>query len=85
VYAADDAAVEKWVKTMDEVGLEKSIILAATLARNSTPSWRGSANIQNVFEVWCGLDMTGFDQPGFVRKRWRAGALQKGPGARGVR
>jgi len=78
---SDDRRSGEMGKTMDEVELEKSIILSATLARNSTPSWRGSGKYPKRFEVWCGLDMTGFDQPGFVPKAaGGAGALQKGPG-----
>src|SRR6185369_7485111 len=66
VYAGDDAAVEKWVKTMDEVGLEKSIILSGNVGEKLDTVIARFGKFPKRFQVWCGIDNTGYDQPGFV-------------------
>src|ERR1043165_3110251 len=68
VYANDDAAVEKWVKTMDEVGLEKSIILSGNVGEKFDAVVARFGKYSKRFEIWCGIDNTGFDQPGFSER-----------------
>jgi predicted TIM-barrel fold metal-dependent hydrolase len=84
VYAADDAAVEKWVKTMDEVGLEKSIILSGNVGEKFDAVVARFGKFPKRFDVWCGLDMTGFDQADFVPKVLAELERCKKAGARGV-
>src|ERR1044071_7784264 len=84
VYAGDDAAVEKWVKTMDEVGLEKSIILSCNVGARVDTALSGFGKYPKCFEVWSGFDFAGYDQPGFTEKA--IAELERGQkaGARGV-
>ena len=65
-YAQSPAEVGQWVKTMDEVGIEKTIILSyATGARFDSIYQAYTGRFPGRFEVWCGFDYTGYDQPGF--------------------
>jgi predicted TIM-barrel fold metal-dependent hydrolase len=84
VYAGDDAAVEKWVKTMDEVGLEKSVILSGNVAEKFDTVVARFGKYPKRFQVWCGIDNTGYDQPGFVEHATAELERCKKAGARGV-
>ena len=58
--------VDQMVRLMDTVGVEKTVIFTGA----STPDRFAQAAKQyspyaNRFELWCGFDMTGVDQPGF--------------------
>ena len=64
-YAPTDADVDRWVATMDAVGLEKTVILSGnTKARFDEVFARYNKHPKR-FAVWCGFDYTGFDQPGY--------------------
>jgi uncharacterized protein len=84
VYAGDDAAVEKWVKTMDEVGLEKSIILSGNVGEKFDAVVSRFGRYPKRFDIWCGIDNTGFDKPGFVEHAIAELERCKKAGARGV-
>jgi uncharacterized protein len=64
-YAPTEANVERWVQTMDEVGLEKTIILSGATGRRFDQMIAKFGKHPGRFSVWCGIDYTGFDQPGF--------------------
>jgi len=83
-YAADDAAVDRWVKTMDEVGLEKSVILSGNVGAKLDAAIARFGRYPKRFEIWCGFDFTGFDQPGFAEKAIAELERCQKAGARGV-
>jgi predicted TIM-barrel fold metal-dependent hydrolase len=64
-YAATDADIERWVETMDQVGVEKTIILSGNVGAKFDQVLARYSKFPGRFEVWCGLDYTGFDQPGY--------------------
>ena len=64
-YAPKDADVDRWVRTMDEVGLEKTVILSGNTGTKFDEVLAKYRRHPKRFEVWCGLDYRGFDQPGF--------------------
>ena len=57
--------VDRWVKVMDEVGVERSVLL--TMAHG--PEFDRLVDLYSGypgrFDLWCGFDYTGFDQTGF--------------------
>jgi uncharacterized protein len=57
--------VERWVKIMDEVGIEKSILLTMAFGKRFDKIVSLFAKYPDRFEFWCAFDYTGFDQPGF--------------------
>jgi uncharacterized protein len=64
-YAKTEREIDDWVKNMDEVGIEKTIILTmATGAEFKEISRKYSKHAER-FEMWCGFDFTGYDKPGF--------------------
>jgi predicted TIM-barrel fold metal-dependent hydrolase len=64
-YASTDADVDRWVRTMDEVGLEKTIILSGRVGARFDAVVGKYGKHPKRFAVWCGIDYTGFNQPGF--------------------
>lgn len=64
-YALNLAQLDSWVKTMDQMGITKTIILTGT----SGPQFDSLVNVYGKypdrFELWCGFDYTGYDKPGF--------------------
>ena len=64
-YARTAEEVAQWVKTMDARGIEKTIILTGATGAKFDVIAEKYAGYTNRFELWCGLDYTGFDQPGY--------------------
>ncbi len=64
-YAKTEADLDWWVATMDAVGIAKSVIMTGATGKKFDDLLRLHGRHAGRFEVWCGLDYTGFDQPGF--------------------
>ena len=65
-YAESREDISKWVKTMDEMGIEKTVILTmATGAKFDSIYAEYAGKYPGRFEVWCGFDYSGYDKPGF--------------------
>ncbi len=62
-YPKSDLQVDKWVKTMDEAGVEKTIILSHATGASFDSLIAKYGRYKNRFDVWCGFDYTGFDTP----------------------
>lgn len=83
-YPKDDAGVDDWVKTMDEAGISKTIILSYSTGTAFDSVVEKYARYKDRFEIWCGFDYTGYEQTG-----WQQHALAElercyKKGARGV-
>jgi predicted TIM-barrel fold metal-dependent hydrolase len=83
-YAKTDVQLAQWVKTMDEVGIEKSIILSYATGARFDSIQKQYAQYGDRFEVWCGFDFTGKDKPGWSRKAVKELERCYRAGARGV-
>jgi uncharacterized protein len=83
-YAKTPAEISEWVRNMDEVGIEKTIVLTDSTGQAFVDTRRKYADHLDRFELWCGFDYTGYDKPGFGPEAIRA--LQKchEAGAQGV-
>lgn len=83
-YAKTPEQVARWVRTMDEMGIEKTIILTYTTGQSFDELYAMYSKYPGRFELWCGFDYTGYDKPGFgpaaVRELERCYKV----GARGV-
>jgi predicted TIM-barrel fold metal-dependent hydrolase len=64
-YAKTPEEIAEWVRNMDEVGIEKTILLTETSGQDFTDVQRKFAAYPGRFEIWCGFDYTGYDKPGF--------------------
>ncbi len=65
VYAKTRAQIDAWIKTMDEVGIDKCIVLTGTTGADFDNTYKMYAPYLDRFELWCGFDYTGYDKPGF--------------------
>ncbi|UCE06927.1 MAG: amidohydrolase [bacterium] len=64
-YPETPEQIARWVKNMDEVGVEKTIILSHEVGAKFDSIYAAYAKHFDRFEVWCGFDYSGYDQPGF--------------------
>jgi len=83
-YAKTPEEITEWVRNMDEVGIEKTILLTETSGQEFTDVQRRFVGYPGRFEIWCGFDYTGFKQPGFGPQAIRALERCHETGAGGV-
>ncbi|NBB22226.1 amidohydrolase family protein [Runella sp. CRIBMP] len=79
-----DADVDRWVQLMDEVGIDKSVILSYSTGAAFDAMARKYARYPSRFEVWCGFDYTGMDQPDWSQRAVAELVRCYQSGARGV-
>lgn len=83
-YAKTPQEIDQWVRNMDEVGVEKTMILAMTTGQEFDDIQKKYATHPDRFEIWCGLDFSGYDQPGFPASAIKELERCHDRGARGV-
>ena len=83
-YAKTAAEIDEWVRNMDEVGIEKTIILTMSTGTAFDEIQRKYAKHPERFEMWCGFDFSGYDKPGFGPAAAKELERCKQAGARGV-
>lgn len=66
VYAKTDDELEQWVKTMDAVGVEKTIVMTQFTGARFDSVYAKYSRYGNRFEVWCGFDFTGYPEKGWI-------------------
>ncbi len=71
-YPKSDAGVDAWVKTMDETGIAKIMILTYSTGARFDSMVEKYGRYRDRFEVWCGFDYTGYDKPG-----WQQHAIEE--------
>jgi uncharacterized protein len=71
-YATNDGEVRKWIKTMDECGIEKSIVLTEASGARFDSIYSIYSKYANRFDLWCGFDYTGYDKSG-----WSSAAVKE--------
>jgi len=64
-YAKTPEEIAERVRNMDEVGIAKTIILTDAHGTAFDEIYRSHAAYPDRFELWCGFDYRGYDQPGF--------------------
>jgi predicted TIM-barrel fold metal-dependent hydrolase len=57
--------VDRWVRVMDEVGIDKTVLLTGTHGAEFDRLVELYSRHPTRFELWCGFDYSGFDQPGY--------------------
>lgn len=83
-YAKSAAQLAQWVKTMDQAGIEKTIIMTMATGPKFDSLYAQYAKYGDRFEVWCGFDYTGYQQPGWSAKAVKELERCYKVGARGV-
>jgi uncharacterized protein len=64
-YARSDEEVSRWVRTMEEVGVEKAIILSGAARTRFDEVLAKYKKYPERFDVWCGFDYSGLHEAGF--------------------
>ena len=64
-YAKNPEQVAEWIRSMDESGVEKAIVLTMAVGDEFDAVYAKYAKYPDRFEVWCGFDYTGYDKPDF--------------------
>jgi predicted TIM-barrel fold metal-dependent hydrolase len=64
-YAKTEAQLAEWVRTMDELGIRKTVVLTQAHGPEFDAILARYRKYANRFSVWCGFDYTGYDQPGY--------------------
>lgn len=83
-YAETPEQIDQWVKTMEEMGIEKTIILTYAHGAKFDSIYAVYSRYGNRFELWCGIDYTGYDKPGFEERAVKELERCYKVGARGV-
>jgi predicted TIM-barrel fold metal-dependent hydrolase len=64
-YAKTPEEVDRWVRVMDEVGVGKTVLLTGAHGADFDRLAELYSRHPTRFELWCGFDYTGHDQPGY--------------------
>jgi uncharacterized protein len=83
-YAKTAQQIEEWIKNMDEVGVQKTIILTMATGTEFDDIYRKYSKYPDRFEMWCGLDLSGYNKPGFGPAAVKELERCRQVGARGV-
>ncbi len=83
-YAKTAEQIAQWVRTMDAVGVEKTIILTGATGAKFDEIYEQYAKYPDRFELWCGFDMRGSDRAGFGAEAVKELERCYRKGARGV-
>ncbi len=65
VYAQTTEDIARWIKTLDDCGIEKVIVFTGATGAKFDTLMKKFSKSGNRFELWCGFDYTGYDEPGY--------------------
>ena len=83
-YAKTPEEITQWLRNMDAVGVEKTIILTGATGQEFDEIYRKYSQHPERFELWCGFDYTSHDQSEFGSQAVRELERCHQAGARGV-
>lgn len=83
-YPKTNAELDKWVKTMDEAGIAKTMILTYSTGAGFDSAVDKYARYKGRFEMWCGFDYTSLNQPGWEQRAVKELERCYKKGAKGV-
>lgn len=83
-YPKTEAEITTWLKNMDESNVEKTMILTMTTGKEFDEIYTKYSKYPERFEVWCGLDFSGYKAPGFPDSTVKELERCRDKGARGI-
>ncbi len=83
-YAKNVKDIDEWVKLLDKFGIEKVVLLTESTGPQFDSIYHVYAPYGDRFELWCGFDYTGYQEPGWGEKAVRELERCVKVGARGV-
>jgi len=63
--ADSEAEIARWVTLMDRMNIQKTIIMTYATGARFDSIYALYSQYPDHFDVWCGFDYTGYDQPGY--------------------
>src|SRR5689334_24531139 len=67
-FAETSKDVDKWVSIMNEIGIEKTVILSYETGAGFDKVVTKYARYKDRFEIWCGFDYTGMEEKDWSRR-----------------
>jgi len=67
-YPQSETDIKAWVETMKKNDIDKTILLTKATGAKYDSLYSVYSQYGNYFEVWCGIDYSGYKQPGFAEK-----------------
>jgi predicted TIM-barrel fold metal-dependent hydrolase len=83
-YAKTEAEISTWLKNMDAVNIEKTMILTMATGKEFDDAFAKYSKYPDRFQVWCGLDLTGYNNPDFATHAVQELERCHEKGARGI-
>jgi predicted TIM-barrel fold metal-dependent hydrolase len=83
-YAKTTEEIDAWVRTMDAVGVDRTMILTMATGAEFDGIRKKYAKYPERFEMWCGFDFAGYEKPGFATNAVKELERCHAAGARGV-
>lgn len=83
-YAPTPGEIEDWVRTMDAVGIQKSIILTYETGKSFDSIYNIYSKYNDRFELFCGFDYEEYEEKGWAEKAVKELERCYKIGARGV-
>jgi uncharacterized protein len=83
-YPKTEAEIATWLKNMDEVNVEKTLILTMTTDKEFDAINAQYSKYPDRFEVWCGLNFTGYKTPAFTETAVKELERCRDKGAKGI-
>lgn len=83
-YAKSVQEIEAWIALMDKFGIEKVVLLTQSTGARFDSIYNVYSPYLDRFELWCGFDYTGYEEPGWGETAIRELERCAKVGARGV-
>ena len=83
-YPKNPAEIDTWLKNMDAVNVEKTLVLTMTTGKGFDEIYAQYSKHPDRFEVWCGLNFTGSNTPAFPDSAVKELERCKSAGAKGI-
>jgi predicted TIM-barrel fold metal-dependent hydrolase len=83
-YPKSEDDLDRWVETMDALNIDKSVILTYTTGPAFDSLYQFFQKYPDRFVLFCGIDYSGYNEPGFAEKAIRELERCYRVGARGV-
>lgn len=83
-YAGTPDQMDLWVENMKALRIEKTVILSCLTGELFDELVQRFEPYMEHFELWCGIDYTGYDQPGWAEKAIAELERCQAMGARGI-
>jgi hypothetical protein len=66
-YASTQQQIDEWVKTMDKLNIEKTMILTYNTGKGFDSVVEKYSRYPKRFEIWCGFDYSGYGTEGWQK------------------